>query len=73
MTKFNLIFSSKHKCFMWVSKRKKATRKFFYDTKTKNKVQGEYDEVSVTNQDDDNDEFQDEIVCFKVPRLWEQE
>ena len=71
MTKFNLTFSSKHKCLMWVSKRKKLTKVYKEDTNKKKKKVRE--EKSVTKQDDDNHEFQDDIVCFKVPRLWEQE
>ena len=56
---------------MWVSKRKKLTKLYKEDTNKKKKKLEE--EKSVTKQDDDNHEFQDDIVCFKVPRLWEQE
>ena len=71
MTKFNLKYSSKHKRLFWVSERKKK-KWLLYDSKKTNKKNQHEKEVAMVNRDDESQEFQDEIVCFKVPRLWEQ-
>ena len=71
MTKFNLKYSSKHKRLFWVSERKKK-KWLLYDPKKTYKKNQQKNETAELNQDDESQEFQDEIVCFKVPRLWEQ-
>ena len=70
MTKFNLKYSSKHKRLLWISKKK--GKWLLYDSKKTNKKNQQEKELAGLNQDNESQEFQDEIVCFKVPRLWEQ-
>ena len=78
MTKFSLKYSTKNGCSMWLSNKGTCYKPRFVSMKTaptktdKNNKKAEK-VVQLEEVDDEVDEeLFEEIVCFKVPRLWEK-
>ena len=68
MTKFSLTISKKHGGMIWMSSKNTFHKPCILELKGKKKKAKQVKK----NEEEVHDKFQDEILCFTVPKLWEK-